>query len=95
MDKKKDISMLKQATYWRELVSTILYGAENIENATRQKPTIFMTTDLIAILTAWENMALRCDHIADGRTIFAGYEVERIQGENKLYVGYRVGVPLR
>ena len=94
MYKKKDISMLKESTYWCELVNTILYDAENIENATRQKPTIFMTTDLIAILTAWENMELRCG-IEDGRTIFAGYEVERIQGENKLYVGYRVSVPLR
>ena len=95
MDKKKDISRLKEATYWCELANAILYDVENIENATGQKPTIFMTIDMIAILTAWENMEFRCDHIADGRIIFAGYDVERISGENKIYVGYKVSVPLR
>ena len=91
MDKKKDISRLKEATYWWEL----LYAAENFESVKGIKPTIFMTTDLIAILTAWENMEFRCDHIADGQIIFAGYDVERISGKNKIYVGYRVSVPLR
>ena len=77
-----------------QIINTIQLQADFFEMRTRIQPTIFMSYDLFAIVAAGMRDVLvrRIDKNQPAHTI-CGYDLELIhQGNNLLYVGYKVEI---
>lgn len=75
-----------------KIIETILVQADFFEMRNRVKPTVFMSYDLFALVTAATNdlVVYGIDDSQPIRTI-CGYDLELIHpGRELLYVGYKV-----
>jgi hypothetical protein len=70
-------------------IECILDSAYYFECYTKIKPTIFMSNDVLAIITKGTRDAITSYKYGELMTI-CGYELEIVPGKNKLYLGYRL-----
>lgn len=73
-------------------IKYILGGAYYFECHMKMKPTIFMSNDVLAIITKGTRDVITCYRYGEPMTI-CGYDLELVLGENKLYLGYRLSEP--
>lgn len=75
------------------ILETILQGASYFEHCVRIKPTVFMSHDVLWIITRANMDAVTSYKYGEPLTV-CGYDIKMTFGENVLYLGYELSMPI-
>lgn len=73
-------------------IEHILGAACYFEHSIKIRPTVFMSCDILAIISKGMNNAIISHKYREPMKI-CGYDLELVDGEHKLYLGYQLSEP--
>ena len=75
------------------IIDTILQGASYFEHYVRIKPTVFMSHDVLGIVTRGRIDAITSHKYGEPLTV-CGYDLKLALGKDVFYLGYQLSMPL-
>ena len=75
------------------IIATILQGANYFEHYVRVKPTVFMSHDVLSVITRGNFDAVTSYKYGEPLTV-CGYDLKMVFGNNVLYFGYELSMPI-
>ena len=82
------IAQKKAESFIEHILGAACYFEHNI----KIRPTVFMSCDVLAIIAKSTRDAITSYRYREPMMI-CGYDLELVDGENKLYLGYRLSEP--